>query len=118
MLAVRSRKRLAQLRYDFERLRALMSEWELTTLQLVWRESETVFHVRNPFPVGGVVEDPATGAAAAAFGGYVRELGLAGPGAVLTLRQGEDMGRPSLLTVTLPEDDSRVRVAGSAARIG
>ena len=36
----------------------------------------TVFHARNPFPPGGVVEDPATGAAAAAFGGYLRELGL------------------------------------------
>ena len=33
------------------------------------------FRSRNPFPPGGVVEDPATGAAAAAFGGYLRELG-------------------------------------------
>ena len=34
-----------------------------------WRESQYLFHSRNPFPVGGVVEDPATGAAAAALGG-------------------------------------------------
>ena len=52
-----------------------------TTVDLVWRESATVFHARNPFPPGGVYEDPATGAAAAAFGGYLRELGLVdGPG--------------------------------------
>ena len=36
----------------------------------------------------------------------------------LTLRQGEDMGRPALLTVTLPTDDQGVRVSGNAARIG
>ena len=39
------------------------------------RGRDDVFHARNPFPPGGVVEDPATGAAAAAFGGYLRELG-------------------------------------------
>ncbi len=41
-----------------------MRRYGWTTLQLVWRESADVFHVRGPFPVGGVVEDPATGAAA------------------------------------------------------
>lgn len=117
VLAAATRARLADLDYDFERLRALMTRLELTTLQLVWRESETVFHVRDPFPVGGVVEDPATGAAAAAFGGYLRELGLADDGAVLTLHQGEDMGRPGELTVTLPPGETRVRVSGRAARI-
>lgn len=117
VLAAATRARLADLAYDFERLRALMTRLELTTLQLVWRESETVFHVRDPFPVGGVVEDPATGAAAAAFGGYLRELGLADDGAVLTLHQGEDMGRPGELTVTLPAGDARVRVSGRATRI-
>ena len=44
---------------------------DLTTVDLVQREDETTFHARNPFPVGGVVEDPATGAAAAAFGAYL-----------------------------------------------
>ncbi len=39
-----------------------------TTVDLVWREGPSSFHARNPFPVGGVVEDPATGAAAAALG--------------------------------------------------
>ena len=34
----------------------------------------TTFHARDPFPPGGVVEDPATGAAAAALGAYLREL--------------------------------------------
>ncbi|MEU0027026.1 PhzF family phenazine biosynthesis isomerase [Streptomyces sp. NPDC006335] len=118
VLAAATRARLAELAYDFARLEALMHRLDLTTVQLVWRESSTVFHVRDPFPVGGVVEDPATGAAAAAFGAYARELGLVPEDAVLTLRQGEDLGRPGELTVTLSAGDPRVRVGGAGARIG
>ncbi|BCL28255.1 oxidoreductase [Streptomyces aurantiacus] len=117
VLAAATRARLADLAYDFTRLEALMHRLELTTVQLVWRASATVFHVRNPFPVGGVVEDPATGAAAAAFGAYARELGLVPEDAVLTLHQGEDLGRPGELTVTLRAGDSRVRVSGAGAPI-
>jgi predicted PhzF superfamily epimerase YddE/YHI9 len=51
-----------------------MSRENLTTLQLVHREQPDLFHARNPFPPGGVVEDPATGASAAALGGYLRAL--------------------------------------------
>ncbi|MET9993785.1 PhzF family phenazine biosynthesis isomerase [Streptomyces mutabilis] len=118
VLAAATRARLADLAYDFARLEALMHRLDLTTVQLVWRESATVFHVRDPFPVGGVVEDPATGAAAAAFGAYARELGLVPDDAVLTLYQGEDLGRPGELTVTLRAGDRRVRVDGAGARIG
>ncbi|SEG40222.1 phenazine biosynthesis protein PhzF family [Thermomonospora echinospora] len=114
VLAAATRARLADLDYDFERLTAYMTARDLVTVQLVWRESADTFHVRDPFPVGGVVEDPATGAAAAAFGAYLRELGQVGPAAELTLHQGEDMGRPSVLTVELREGDPRVRVSGTA----
>ncbi|OEJ96487.1 PhzF family phenazine biosynthesis protein [Streptomyces thermolilacinus] len=117
VLAAASRERLADLRYDFERLKSLMLRLDLTTVQLVWRASDTVFHVRDPFPVGGVVEDPATGAAAAAFGAYARELGLVPEASVLTLHQGEDMGRPAELTVELRPSDPRVRVSGTGARM-
>ncbi|WP_345521618.1 PhzF family phenazine biosynthesis protein [Streptomyces echinatus] len=112
------RERLADLAYDFARLETLMHRLDLTTVQLVWRESADVFHVRDPFPVGGVVEDPATGAAAAAFGAYLREFGLVPEQSVLTLHQGEDMGRPGELTVTLRAGDRRVRVSGAGTRIG
>ncbi|MFE2453252.1 PhzF family phenazine biosynthesis protein [[Kitasatospora] papulosa] len=118
VLATATRERLADLAYDFARLEALMRRLDLTTVQLAWRESATVFHVRDPFPVGGVVEDPATGAAAAAFGAYARELGLVPDDAVLTLHQGADMGRPGTLTVELRPGDARVRVSGTGTRIG
>ncbi|MFE0171766.1 PhzF family phenazine biosynthesis protein [Streptomyces sp. NPDC059002] len=117
VVAAATRARLADLSYDFARLEALMRRLDLTTVQLVWRESESVFHVRNPFPVGGVVEDPATGGAAAAFGAYARELGLVPAESVLTLHQGADMGRPGVLTVTLRDGDARVRVGGAAVRV-
>ena len=75
ILAATTRARLADLDYDFDALKAIMLEHELITVDLVYREDETTFHARNPFPVGGVVEDPATGAAAAAFGAYLRRPG-------------------------------------------
>lgn len=117
VLAATTRARLADLAYDFERLARFMTGHDLTTLQLVWRESADTFHVRDPFPVGGVVEDPATGAAAAAFGAYLRERGEVTAPAVLTLHQGDDLGRPGLLRVELREGDRRVRVSGTGVRI-
>ena len=117
VLAAATRERLAALDYDFEALRALCREQALVTVTLVWREDEHTFHVRNPFPYGGVVEDPATGAAAAAFGGYLRALGLVAPPVELTLLQGVDMGRPSRLLVSLDAGSGGVRVTGGAVRI-
>ena len=116
VLAVAAATRLANLDYDFDRLKKLMLEQELTTLQLVWRESDERFHARNPFPVGGVIEDPATGAAAAALGGYLRDRGIIRAPFSFEIRQGEAMGRPSLLSVDVPAAGGVV-VTGTAARI-
>ncbi|MEY9962223.1 PhzF family phenazine biosynthesis protein [Streptacidiphilus sp. MAP12-16] len=117
VLAAATCERLAELAYDFDRLARFMTDRDLTTLQLVWRQDAHTFHVRDPFPVGGVIEDPATGAAAAAFGAYLRELDQVGPAAELTLHQGDDMGRPGLLRVELREGDLRIRVSGTAVPI-
>ncbi|MET7650519.1 MULTISPECIES: PhzF family phenazine biosynthesis isomerase [unclassified Streptomyces] len=118
VIAAADRKRLADLDYDMPALTALMARREWTTIDLVWRESPTVFHARNPFPPGGVVEDPATGAAAAAFGGYLRELELVPTPATLTIHQGVDMGRPSTITVSVPDGrDTGIAVTGAAVPI-
>ncbi|MEU9523760.1 PhzF family phenazine biosynthesis isomerase [Streptomyces sp. NPDC048224] len=117
VLAAASRARLADLDYDFDALAEIMRRYGWTTVDLVWRESAERFHARNPFPVGGVVEDPATGAAAAAFGGYLRELGLVtGPGTI-AIRQGEDMGRTSELLIEVSPGDPRTRVTGQAVPV-
>ena len=116
VLAVADARRLAELDYDFDRLKALMLSDGLTTLQLVWRERSDVFHSRNPFPVGGVVEDPATGAAAAALGGYLRDAKLVAAPITILIRQGEAMGRPSRISVEIPATGGVV-VTGTAVPI-
>ncbi|WP_436764130.1 PhzF family phenazine biosynthesis isomerase [Streptosporangium sp. V21-05] len=115
VVAASSRERLAGLDYDYERLKALMTREGWTTVNLFWRESDERFHARNPFPVGGVVEDPATGAAAAAFGGYLRVLGNGS--SEFTVIQGVDMGRPSTLKVSIASPDGRSRVSGGAVAL-
>lgn len=114
ILAARHRVRLADLDYDFERLRSVMIDAGLVTLQLVWREGALRYHARAPFPVGGVVEDPATGAAAAAFGAYLRDLGVITAPCTVTILQGADMGRPSTLLVELVPLQDSIRVSGHA----
>jgi len=116
VIAVSEASRLADLRYDFEGVKKLMLREGLTTLQLVWRESDGVFRSRNPFPVGGVVEDPATGAAAAALGGYLRGIDRVSVPAKILVKQGDDMGRPSRLTVEIPTSGGVV-VKGTAVAI-
>lgn len=116
VLAVVSRATLDALAYDFAALERLMRDAELTTLQLVWREDAHTFHARNPFPVGGIVEDPATGAAAAALGGYLRDAGLLAAPAAFTIHQGVAMGRPSRIEVQVPAEGG-VTVTGTAVAL-
>ncbi|MEW6083375.1 MAG: PhzF family phenazine biosynthesis protein [Chloroflexota bacterium] len=98
ILFVKDRKTLADMKYTFEEVKALMAEQDLVTINLLWRASDSLFHSRNPFASGGVYEDPATGAAAAALGGYLRDIQWKGD-SELTILQGEDMGVPCRLLV-------------------
>src|SRR5690349_344088 len=91
IIAVAQLATLARVDYDFEPMRALMLEHDLTTLQLIWRETPTRFRARDPFAAGGVVEDPATGAAAAALGAYLRERGDIVAPATFEIVQGFEM---------------------------
>lgn len=116
IIAVRTRERLRALDYDFPALQQLLAAIDSPGAELVWRESATVFHARSPFPFGGVVEDPATGAAAAAFGAYLRELDLIATPATVTIHQGVDMGRPSLLIVDIGREGG-IRVTGQAVAL-
>ncbi|WP_432545813.1 PhzF family phenazine biosynthesis protein [Kineococcus sp. SYSU DK004] len=118
VLAARTRERLAALDYDVAVLGRLMAERGWTTVDLVHRQDARTFHARNPFPPGGVVEDPATGAAAAALGGYLREGGHVDVPATVTVLQGQDMGRPSVLEVTIPADPAAgIAVTGTAVAL-
>ena len=117
IIAAASYDRLADLDYDFDRLRSIMLDADLTTVQLVWREATDRFRARDPFPVGNVVEDPATGAAAAALGAYLRWRGELVPPARFTIAQGVEMGRPSHIEVDVPDADGGIRVTGTAVSL-
>lgn len=114
VIMLRSRERLAAMRYDLDAGRALMEREGLVTILFGWAESAQRFHTRNPFASGGVYEDPATGAATAAFAGYLRDIGWP-HGGVIDIVQGEDMGMRSLLRAEIPESPgSSIRVSGTA----
>lgn len=110
VLALKERSQLAGMSYDLDQGREMMRKHGIVTIMLVVIAGDQSFDVRNAFASGGVLEDPATGAAAAAFAGYLRDQGWP-HGGKLTLRQGEDMGQPSLIQVEL--DD----MAGAPVRI-
>jgi PhzF family phenazine biosynthesis protein len=118
VLSLRERGPLAAMRYELEAGRALMEAAGLVTIALIHAESPRLFHARNAFAAGGVAEDPATGAAAAALGGYLRDLGWPHGGGI-DIRQGDDMGVPCRLKVEITgEPGESIRVSGTARVIG
>ncbi len=110
VLVLKDRARLSAMSYDLNQGREIMRRHDLTTIMLAYVEDERMFVARNAFASGGVLEDPATGAAAAAFAGYLRDIGWP-HGGRLTIRQGEDMGAPSIIVVQLSD------IAGSPIRV-
>ncbi len=114
VLALKDRETLRTMRYDLEKGRELAQREGLVTFSLLYAEQPRLFHARNPFPMGGVYEDPATGAAAAALAGYLRDIGWPHEGSIV-IRQGEDMGMPSRLQaeITSRRGES-IRVSGTA----
>jgi len=118
IIALHSRVALAAMRYELAAGRTLMRREGFATIAIVHAESPQRFHARNPFASGGVYEDPATGAAAAALAGYLRDAGWPHGGAI-DIVQGEDMGVPCHLHVDIgPTPGSSVRVSGSARPLG
>lgn len=85
-------------------------------------DANDLVHVRMFAPLMGIPEDPATGAAAAALAGLLADrAGLQDGDFRYHIRQGDDMGRPSgiLLSITMEKAAiRRVRVGGEAVIIG
>jgi trans-2,3-dihydro-3-hydroxyanthranilate isomerase len=75
-------------------------------------ETDSAFHTRMFAPRLGVPEDPATGAAAAAFSGvYVHFERPPDGQRELLLEQGYEMGRPSLIGLSVTVRDRRLAAA-------
>ena len=125
VVPLRDADALAAIQLDLAAWRELMAD--------VWAKPVYAFAIDDPrrgreirarmfAPSLGMAEDPATGAAAVAIAGYLAEAQeVPRDGTVSwTIRQGEEMGRPSLL---LLEGDIKggalaaVRLGGSAVRM-
>jgi trans-2,3-dihydro-3-hydroxyanthranilate isomerase len=82
---------------------------------------EGVMRARMFAPSFGIVEDPATGGAAAAFGGYLAWRSAKRDGTLrYTVHQGVEMGRPSLMEVETDVSSgmvSAVRVGGGSVMV-
>lgn len=82
------------------------------------RQDATTLRARMFGPLSGIVEDPATGSASGALGGWLARL--SGQDEHVTIRQGVEMGRPSEIFVTArhaPGGAINVSIAGAATRI-
>jgi len=114
ILALKQRAHLSAMSYDLDSGRSFMRDAGLVTISLIHAETPQLFNSRNPFASGGVYEDPATGAAAAALAGYLRDLDWP-HGGVIDIVQGEDMGARSRLKAEFsPTPGSSIRVSGTA----
>lgn len=81
----------------------------------------SAFHARMFWPEAGVIEDPATGSAAAAFAGAVQQFDSLPDGLhKRVIEQGFEMGRPSLITLSLQVEGGKLanaRIGGHSVRI-
>lgn len=117
LLALNNRESLRDMTYNLDAGKTVMDAESLATIMIIFSETAQRFHARNPFAAGGVYEDPATGAAAAALGGYLREIHWP-HGGNITIIQGEDMGIPCQLDVEITDiPGASIRVGGCVRRL-
>jgi len=113
-LTLTSRDAIAAMTYDQDTGKKLMDKYGWVTILIAYGEAEQLFHTRNAFASGGVYEDPATGAASAAYAGYLRDIGWPHDGAI-DIIQGVDMGMPSRIKAEIGDQPGgSIRVSGSA----
>lgn len=122
-IPLRDRDALRRARLRLDRWEALLASSWAPHVYVFTRDHElpaTDLRARMFAPAMGVSEDPATGAAAAAFGGYLGSR-ASGDGTLRwTLEQGFEMGRPSLIHLEVDRaggEITAVRVGGGAVLI-
>lgn len=114
IIFVKEKMTLENMEYDFEKAKELCKTHGITTISVLYSENESLYHSRNPFALGGVYEDPATGSAAVALGEYLRSNEIKSSGQIEIL-QGFDMNVPSKLFVEYSsEANSSIKVSGES----
>jgi trans-2,3-dihydro-3-hydroxyanthranilate isomerase len=118
---LRDRAALARARVRIDRWEALLPD--VSEVYLVTRDPElpgSDLRARMFAPLLGI-EDPATGAAVTALGGFLGVLESAAEGTFRwVVEQGFEMGRPSLLHLTVEKrggEIATIRVGGAAVAV-
>jgi trans-2,3-dihydro-3-hydroxyanthranilate isomerase len=120
IVPLRNRKAVARARIRLDRWETLLAQYWATEVLIIALDPEregSDIRARMFGPGAGVMEDPATGSAAAALGGYLamREGKTDGDGTMRwVIEQGFEMGRPSILRV----EADRVAGAVTGVRVG
>jgi trans-2,3-dihydro-3-hydroxyanthranilate isomerase len=124
IIPVRTLQAVRRSSLDTARWQRMLADAWAHHVYLVCMEAEAAevdVHVRMYAPGSGVPEDPATGSAAAALGGYLSKAdGRPEATLVWTVEQGLEIGRPSLLYVEADREGgstAAVRVGGSAVPV-
>jgi trans-2,3-dihydro-3-hydroxyanthranilate isomerase len=108
---VSSAEAVAEARPDQAKLEAELERLGIDSFYLCWCEPDAG-RARARCFVLGIGEDPATGSAAGPLGAYLAERAGCER---LVIRQGEEMGRPSVLEVEMA--DGRPRVGGGVVPV-
>lgn len=112
---LRDRDALVRSRIDFNAWESTLKDTPAPEVFVFVQEGSDTVRARMFAPTLGIAEDPATGAAAAAFGGYIARRTPMQDGMLsFTIRQGVEMGRPSRLDLEIDVAAGSVR----AVRVG
>ena len=121
---LRNRDAVRRARVRFDRWEALLSGFWATEVYVFARDPElpgSQIRSRMFAPRMGIVEDPATGAATASFGGYLAARSPERDGTLRwVIEQGFEMGRPSILHLEVDKRDgavTAVRVGGASVLV-
>jgi trans-2,3-dihydro-3-hydroxyanthranilate isomerase len=124
VIPVRDPATLARAELDLNRWREILQHWWADQVYVVAPlegPKGTHYRARMFAPSLGFLEDPATGAAAAAFPGWlVPRLGATDGILTATIEQGIEMGRPSTLMIEIELSGglmTAVRVGGTAVPV-
>src|SRR5262245_16954282 len=121
MIPVASTQALARAKPAAESLSQALGATEIYVYTRAEREAAYSFRARMFAPEIGIIEDPATGGAAAAFAGVLARFeDLPDGWHTLPIMQGVEMGRPSLIGLEVQIEKAALagaRIAGKAVKI-
>lgn len=123
IVEAQERESVERARLNLEEAFNVVERHNVVGIYLFSREErkEMFVHARSFAPTMGVIEDPATGSAAGALGGYLARILKFPIDLRLNIEQGTEMKRPSKIVVDVHCDRgmvNNVKVTGKVVRVG